>query len=266
MEKLMNPKTNAFSIIILALFTTLAIGKPLYVGSFNINSANTSATTIARQMSEQKEIDIWGISESCHEFPAKIKPILKQVGDYEVVNGSTGRDKNRLQIYYKQNKYRLLSHLELDNINKFNRVRAPLIAKFLDIETNKEFFFMVNHLYRNDNNARLEQAQQLNVWAKQQSLPIIAVGDYNFDLSPYNPNDRGPGFDALIKDSTFTWIMPSLLLPSQCSSYNSILDFVFISNKVVANNYSSDILYPEDGYCKNSKYSDHRPLIAMIDF
>lgn len=40
---------------------------------------------------------------------------------------------------------------------------------------------MVNHLYRSNNERRHAQAQGLNEWARSQTLPVIATGDYNFD-------------------------------------------------------------------------------------
>jgi hypothetical protein len=36
-------------------------------------------------------------------------------------------------------------------------------------------------MYRSKADRRQEQASMLNLWASTQTLPIIAVGDYNFD-------------------------------------------------------------------------------------
>jgi endonuclease/exonuclease/phosphatase family metal-dependent hydrolase len=254
-----------FYTFILLLFTNLAIGEPLYVGSFNINSGRSSALLIARQMASQDQIELWGISESDHEWPSKILTIINQNKNYAVIRGTTGINKNLLQIYYDTNKFHLIAHTELDEINPNKKVRAPLLAHLRNKTTGKELLFMVNHLYRADSDARLLQAKKINAWVKKQTLPVIAVGDYNFDLSPYNPADHGEGFDAITQDNILQWIEPSILLPSQCSKYNSILDFIFISNKVVYTAANSDILYPETSYCEYNKNSDHRPVIGMID-
>lgn len=254
-----------FYCFILLLFTKLAIGEPLYVGSFNINAGRSNALLIGKQMAAQKQIELWGISESDQDWPTKILSIINQNKHYAVIKGTTGINKNLLQIYYNTDKFHLISHTELDEIAPNTKVRAPLVAKLVNRQTGQELLFMVNHLYRANSEARLLQAKQINSWIKKQDLPVIAVGDYNFDLSPYNPAEHGEGFDAIIKDNVLSWIEPIVLLPSQCSKYNSILDFIFVSNKLSYKYAQSAILYPEDSYCADTQNSDHRPVIAMID-
>lgn len=255
-------------LLFLNLSTFISIAEPLYVGSFNINSAVASKSKIASQIAEHNNISIWGLSEATNDWSLKIISTLKESGNGEfgVIKGTSARDKNFLQIYYDINKYHLISHIELDEINKEKRVRAPLVAKFRNLKTNEVFLFMVNHLYRANKAARYEQSQQLNQWIKQQKLPVIAVGDYNYDMSPYNTNKRDPGYDAITKDRILSWVEPDVLLPSQCSEYESILDFIFISNKINLIEANSKISYPEVEYCTTSKNSDHRPVTAMIDF
>lgn len=268
MEEIVNYNIKVYSnliCIILLAFLNLARAEPLHVGSFNVNSNKTSPTTIAKQMIEQNNIDIWGVSESANDWPSKIKPVISQNANFDVVMGTTGRDRNRLQIYYNKEKFSLVSHTELDEINKNNAVRSPLVARFLSKDTKREFLFMVNHLYRANSSARLEQSIQLNQWVQQQELPVIAVGDYNFDMSPYDVTKRGEGYDAIIKNNVLRWIQPEVLLPTQCSKYKSILDFIFVSDKLEYNTATSTISYPENEYCSNPRNSDHRPLIADID-
>ena len=40
----------------------------------------------------------------------------------------------------------------------------------------------VNHLARGNAELRQEQAKALRLWAADQELPIIGIGDYNFDF------------------------------------------------------------------------------------
>jgi exonuclease III len=253
------------SYVALAVFTKLAIAQPIYIGSFNVNSGRAESSIIAKQMLEHENIDIWGLSESAEDWPTAILPKLNASKKFDVIKGSTGIAVNRLQIFYNNEKLYLISHTELDEMNPNRRVRAPLVAKFMDIKTKQQFLFMVNHLYRKDNAARVEQAKQINTWVHEQELPVIAVGDYNFDLSPNNIKIHDKGFDELTKDNAFSWIQPSELFRTQCSKFNSILDFIFISDKVHYSNIYSTISYPNDNYCKMNKYSDHRPVTGMID-
>ena len=79
----------------------------------------------------------------------------------------------------------------------------------------KTFWFMVNHLYRSRANLRQEQATEIRKWAAAQSIPVIAVGDYNFDFRV----PSGPGNTAMANFSqgdTFTWVRPATIVKSQC--------------------------------------------------
>jgi len=72
------------------------------------------------------------------------------------------------------------------DINVGGNVRAPLVAQLRLKPAGPEFLFMVNHLYRSNTEWRHEQARLLNAWARSQTLPVIAVGDYNFDWDVSN--------------------------------------------------------------------------------
>lgn len=43
-----------------------------------------------------------------------------------------------------------------------------------------EFLFMVNHLTRGNQDIRRKQAEGLREWARLQTVPVIAAGDYSF--------------------------------------------------------------------------------------
>ena len=84
-------------------------------------------------------------------------------------------------IIYDSDRFQRLDDFELHRINLGGNVRAPLVGHFKIRGTDIEFLFMVNHLYRTKDFQRYEQARLLNLWASQQTLPIIAVGDDNRD-------------------------------------------------------------------------------------
>jgi hypothetical protein len=262
----MQLKKYLMPLLLSIVFSTQALAETISVGSFNVASGAATASVISSKIGEQKQIKIWGISESSEKWGKLILSTLQQNGNFEIISGTTGIAINRLQIFYDTNAFELISYAELDEINPNNRVRAPLVALLKDRHTDRSFIFMVNHLYRRDGQARLTQSVQLNEWAKQQSFPVIAVGDYNYDLSPWNEAEHDAGFDALTQENVFEWVKPTVLLPTQCSRYESILDFVFLSKKDDSlQPIASTILYPEASYCKNKHNSDHRPLIADVD-
>jgi endonuclease/exonuclease/phosphatase family metal-dependent hydrolase len=140
------------------------------------------------------------------------------------------------------------------------------VAKLRLKPAGPEFLFMVNHLYRSNTDRRHEQAGLLNAWARSQTLPVIAVGDYNFDWDVSNGDtvhDRG--YDLLIADGVLTWIRPPQLIRTQCS-FNNVPDFVFVAGSARQWRASSEILATQESYCPSDQNrSDHRPVLAMFE-
>lgn len=258
-----------------ALTTSAALGQApsLEVVGFNVESGDASPMAIASQLSPIDGIDIWGFSEVANAAWADIFEEAAEAGEtgnpnFETVFGTTG-GADRLAIIYNADRFELLETQELDDINPSGRVRAPLMARLRDQQTNQEFWFMVNHLYRSRAEARHLQAAQLNDWAQQQTIPVVAVGDYNFDWDiPSNGARRDQGFDNMIADDVFDWVEPTNILKTHCSNrFNSILDFIFLAHQAPTWQATSEILFPEDSYCPdNSAKSDHRPVLATIQF
>ncbi len=83
-----------------------------------------------------------------------------------------------------------------------------MVARFHHKPTGQEFFFLVNHLYRGSgvDPRRLDQVLALSEWAAQQEIPIVAVGDHNFDwdLDPDEvENNYDKGFANMTAKSIF---------------------------------------------------------------
>jgi hypothetical protein len=109
-------------------------------------------------------------------------------------------------------------------------------------------------------------------------LPIVAVGDYNFDYDVATGDlgvpHRDGGFDALTKDDKFRWVRPERLVKTEADDkFNSVLDFVFVANFPFEWSAQSRIL-ERDGdeaatvndFDDNDKQTDHRPLEATVTF
>ena len=77
------------------------------------------------------------------------------------------------------------------------------MCRFLDQQSGRELLFVTVHLARGKPEIRQEQARGLRNWARDQALPIIAAGDFNFDANfkqktinhpaPVLPSIRGNG-------------------------------------------------------------------------
>lgn len=59
---------------------------------------------------------------------------------------------------------------------------APLCVRVRERETGRQFLFSVSHFHRTDEVKRREQAIGFREYAAAQTLPMIAVGDFNFDV------------------------------------------------------------------------------------
>jgi len=152
---------------------------------------------------------------------------------------------------------------ELQNLNQGNH-RAPLFVKLKMKGTNTEFLFMVNHLARANSQLRQTQATGLRTWAAQQTLPIIAVGDYNFDFS-IDDGEGNQAFDNMLTGNTWTWVHPGRLYQTQLSrSYHSVLDFIFTANRPQTWTVDSRVVTEGFSDTDNDRRSDHRPLEGRV--
>ena len=123
--------------------------------------------------------------------------------------GSSG-DAMRLVAIYDKTRFDLLEWYEVDEINTTGNVRAPLVLHLRDKLGGEQLLFMVNHLYRSRDAERHKQAQLLNDWAANKTLPVIAVGDYNFDWEVTGgEQNHDQGFDLMTEGGAWEWIRPA---------------------------------------------------------
>lgn len=239
----------------------------LRVCSWNVESGDADPNVIARRIAGEKGVDLWGLSEVESDQDAKKYEHAAEEGedaDFKRVVGTTGRS-DKLVVIYNAERLKKVRTTELHHINVGGSVRSPLVVEFEGMTTKKRFLFMVNHLYRSKPQRRHQQAKLLNEWAKQQTLPIIAVGDYNADWHYQTGDvDHDKAYDLVTEDSVFTWVRPSTLFPTQDSRHESVLDFVFVSGDATGWKYESTILKKRGDFPDNNKKSDHRPVDATF--
>lgn len=240
----------------------------LRVVSWNVESGGANRNVIAQRIAGEENVDLWGLSEVAGAADAETFETAAEVGenaDYESIVGTTG-GLDRLVIIYDTTRLEKVGNVqELHAMNIGGNVRAPLVAHFRGKTTGKEFLFMVNHLYRGSAAGRHTQSQMLNAWAKQQTLPIIAVGDYNYDWHFQTGDvDHDNGYNLLTKDAVFTWVRPDVLVPTNASGHKSVLDFVFVSGAASGWTFKSKILVKSGDFPDDGQKSDHRPVDAIF--
>lgn len=264
-------QTYAIALTLL-LSTKNVFAETISIASWNVESGDNNPAIIAQEIEDDFiGIDLWGLSEvnrSSRNLYRKAASNGEGFSTRYIIGRSGGGD--RLMIIYNSDRFTELEAYELDAL-KFGGGRAPLVAKFKLDATGLEFLFMVNHLHRKSAWKRNEQAKGLVDWVSQQTLPVVAVGDYNFDYDvPSGPGNAA--YDHFIDGNHFDWVVPSEVVSTQYSDedndsendHNSILDFVFTSGEVSGWTLSSTVHVREEDFPDDKYTSDHRPVLATI--
>ena len=241
--------------------------RDLTVVAWNLESGDADPRVIAARLGEFQGVDLWGLSEVNGAEDARLFEVGAEVGEaanFTRILGSSGGG-DRLLLLYDEDRFDLVRRGELDGINVRGNVRAPLYAHLRDAHTGVEFIFMVNHLYRSDDAARHWQAAALNDWAEAQALPIVAVGDYNFDWDvAEGERDHDAGYDNLTADGVWAWVRPAALVSTQDSRYDDVLDFIFTANAAQAWPARAEIVVTPGDFPDDATTSDHRPVLATF--
>jgi hypothetical protein len=249
------------------------VAESITVLSWNVESGGADARVIGQRLADFQEVDLWGLVEVNSAQDAQLFETAAAVGENstfaKILSNSGGGD--RLLILYDRGRFEELGYEELAYINIRKSVRAPLLVHLRERATGVEFLFMVNHLYRSDDDGRHAQARMLNEWAARQSLPVIAVGDYNFDWDVYaSEGQHDAGFDLLVANQRFRWVTPAKLVTTQCTGwpcrYESVLDFVFTAGAAQGWQATSEIVVVAGDFPDTNRTSDHRPLLTRFQF
>lgn len=253
----------------LLVFSHHAIAFDFQILSWNVESdKDTDPRLISKQLSEYGNIDFFALSEVDRKQSWKYFQAINTNKQFSYVVSNSGTS-DKQQIIYNKKRFELLELRELMNMTFGNpHLRGALIGLFQERETKTKFHIMLNHLYRSNAGKRHEQSEIIYKWVKQQDLPIIAVGDYNYDWDIERGQDKhDKGFDILTKDKLLKWVKPKELVPTHCDKqYNTVLDFVFINEIQKSWRTESKILETSNAFCKNEKHggSDHRPILSSF--
>lgn len=252
----------------LALIAVTTSAQTLTVVSWNVESGGSDDQTIRSRMASFQGVDLWGLSEVASPASAGVFELGAEDGegaDFRRVVGTTGGG-DRLAIIFNARRFRLVRQQELMDINEGNH-RAPLVAELEETATGRRFLFMVNHLARGNTALRHRQATKLNQWVRTQTLPVVAVGDYNFDFDVAGGDqNHDRGFDNMTAGGAWTWVRPPTLIKTQCSpQFNSVLDFVFVNAAAQSWVGTSEIIVAPNDCDPSPQTSDHRPVVGRFN-
>jgi endonuclease/exonuclease/phosphatase family metal-dependent hydrolase len=242
---------------------------------------------IVRQLHELSGYDIVGLTEVRASSIKKYVDALSASGNtFLGVNTATGRS-DRFVLAYNTKRLQILSGYEMHRYGDWLlnsqgndgiwRHRSPLVGHFRDRESGVEFIVTVNHLARGNENIRRRQAGGLRKWAEAQSLPLIAIGDYNFDYD-FHTKTGNMAFQLFTKDNVWKWVRPEKLIDSNWADNNprlpldqrtdrypdSILDFIFVAGPAKDWQAKSWVVVRQGDFPDSDETSDHRPVAAVV--
>lgn len=250
----------------------------LAILAWNIESGGADNQVILAQMKELGQtqfhgtIDIIALSETLPKTEDLWKTVLPAG---VVVMGTTG-DSDRLCIVYNGERFEQVRVIELARFDKFTlnpgNQRSPLIVHLKDKASGEEFLVLNNHLARGNADRRKEQALGLSAWAREQSLPMIAVGDYNFDYD-FPTKSGNEAFRAFLADGVWRWNEPREWIDSNWADRDmdgkddfpdSLLDMVFTAGPAKEWTVAVEVIVRPGDFPDDEKTSDHRPVRVTV--
>ena len=267
------------AVVLLLAFSSGALAQQpitLRVVGWNMEGNGKASTSrLEKQLGAKQGVDIWGLSEVRKEFVEKFRKGAAKGENAKfaaILSESGGRI--RLAIIYNKDKLKLLGSSELFDLfdlQPSSLLRAPLVAHFQGIQSKQEFLFMVNHLASGNAETNTTQAKALVTWIREQTLPVIAVGDYNFRLNIRTGKARS-GW-KIMKQAWFE-LEPLHRIATFQRPFSGVEDFIFIGNRDKAVGWTgvSQVLRrandtPAKGtFPDTNKDTDHRPVEARFSF
>ena len=109
-------------------------------------------------------------------------------------------------------------------------------------------------------------------------MPLLAIGDYNFDYD-FHAKTGNKAFQLFTKDDIWKWLRPEELIDSNWSDTDpkrpddqrtdrypdSILDFIFVAGAAQEWQAWSWVVVRPGDFPDSGETSDHRPLAAVVE-
>jgi len=239
--------------------------EPLTVVGFNIESGDSSDHVISLQLEKSVGVDLWGLVDVWEKrgWPERLQAGAGEGegSGFGAVLGTTGGD-NRLLTLYRSSRLQVLEHQEITSAQVSAREPAPLAVRLL-LDGQQEFWFLTVDL-SDQVDRRLSQSRALAEWASAQSLPLVAVGTFNFGFEQ-DSSSVDEGLEVLLS-SGWRWARPIEHVGTRCGGGDRVEDFVFLAGPGAAWSDRAEVMYPQSNYCPDSgRTSNHRPVLANLE-
>lgn len=237
---------------------------------WNVEAGGSAVPTILDQLKQLEPFDVMGLSEVPVSDTEKFTS--RWPGDSFLVGAAGGPAK--LLLAWNPQVFEKISAQEMKKIGEQEFApgiqAAPLVARLRHKASGQEMIFVMLHLARGSAELRKKQSLLLIDWAKQQSLPVIALGGFNFDYD-FVKHKGNESFDAFTAVDTFQWVKPIKWVDSNWSDRNkdgkddypdSMLDYVFVTGAAKQWQLSSEIIVRPGDFPDTDSTSDHRPVMV----
>ena len=297
------------------VFSPTALAEPIKLITWNVesdrpNEDNNDPAVIGAQLTNLQRrggpydlislTEVRDTSSNIYETAVEIDGI-----NYTAATSSSGSS-DRMMLMFRADRFNVVDQpTELLNDGRPNGItfnggstRRPFVVTLSDTENNNlNFKFMVNHLTRGNASNRQIQAEGLREWARLQTMPIVATGDYNFDYDFRNLTGNQSMAIFMRRGASdggrfvWDWVIPTasfvvegtsdanrrvgLFVPWVDTNWDdqggndefrdSILDFVFLAKG--ARNWSAEsrVVVRTGDFPDDNTTSDHRPVEATLD-
>ena len=264
-----------------------SVAKELGLLHWNVESGGADPTVIAEQLVALIKGDryqIVALSEVAQPDVFLNRLNSATDGQWKMVVGKSGRQgrnpksHDRLVLLYQSRRLSLEKSFELKQYGEYQldtgRHRCPLVALFKVQDNGQVIMLLHNHLARGNAEFRTKQATALREFARNEALPKIAVGDYNFDYD-FLSQKGNQGMTEMLRDGIWEWVKPSELIDTNwydpdadgVDNYpDSMLDFTFVSGSAKDWVTRSRVIVREGDFPDDDSTSDHRPVEVLIKF
>ena len=251
------------------------LSAPLSILFWNVESDGASTQKIAEQLPGLGEHAIVGL---CEVPGDAFETYENAFGEhYDSIRGTHFKE-DHLQLIYDKRQLELLSWNEMEEAggvrlnNSARSQRSPLLARFKQRDGDREFYVMVNHLARGNERFRQQQASALREWARTRQMPIIAIGDYNFDYV-FETKKGNKAFSDFMQDNVWMWVKPDEMIDTNWydeagdgeDDYpGSMLDFMFVAGSAKTQKWKCEVIVREGDFPDDETTSDHRPVVLSL--
>ena len=242
----------------------LETGHTYSVLGWNVESGGNDPQVIAQELKELAGYDFYCL---CEVHADNFERYAAALPDRFVSVPSKTGGGDRMQIAFDGDRFEPLDVKELREFNEGrHQQRAPLLVRLRDRRSDTEFVVMVNHLAREDDKLRVRQAIGLRGWARDQSVGVINIGDFNMDYN-FKTQKGNEALPEMLRDNIWAWVQPEEWIDTQWDDDdgkdrypNSMLDFAFVSGPAKTWNPQCRVIVREGDFPDTAKTSDHRPI------